>query len=120
MHELSLAQNIIDTVQHYVPQTDWERVTAVRLKIGICAGVVKDSLEFSFQAITADSLLRSSRLEIESIPFRIQCGACNAISESEIGYTLCPTCGSTSTKIISGTELQITEIEVEEPEVQNP
>ena len=97
MHELSLAQNIVDTIQQYVPRTDLGRVTVVRLKIGTCAGVVKDSLEFSFQAITADTVLRSSKLEIESVPFQIQCLKCHSVMENETGVALCSACGSADT-----------------------
>ncbi len=120
MHELSLAQNIIDTIQQCIPQSDWGKVTLVRLKVGACAGVVQDSLEFSYQVITADTQFKSSRLEIESIPFTIQCNECGSITENEAGFTLCAVCGSTNTKITSGTELQVTEVEIAESEVKAP
>jgi hydrogenase nickel incorporation protein HypA/HybF len=117
MHELSVAQSIVDIIQQHVPESEWERVTAVRLKIGAFAGVVPESLEFSFQAITAESLLSHARLEIESVPFRIHCNACNTTEENEVGFALCGMCGSSDTRILSGSELYITEIEVAEPEV---
>jgi hydrogenase nickel incorporation protein HypA/HybF len=118
MHELSVAQSIVEIIQQHVPESEWGRVSAVRLKIGTFAGVVPESLEFSFQAITAESLLCHARLEIESIPFRIHCNTCDTTLENEVGFALCSTCGSTDTKILSGSELHITEIEVAEPEVQ--
>ena len=46
MHELSVAQSIVEIIQRHVPQSDWERVRVVRLKIGAAAGVVPESLEF--------------------------------------------------------------------------
>ena len=69
MHELSIAQSIVEIIQQHISESDWERVEAVRLKIGAFAGVVPDSLEFSFQAITAESSLNHARLEIESFHF---------------------------------------------------
>ena len=66
MHELSIAQSILEIIQQHISESDWERVEAVRLKIGAFAGVVPDSLEFSFQAITAETSLNHARLEIES------------------------------------------------------
>ena len=117
MHELSVAQSIVEIIQQHVPEQEWGRVTAVRLKIGTIAGVVPESLEFSFQAITAESLLLHARLEIESVPFRIHCNTCNTTAENEVGFALCGTCGGTNTKILSGSELYITEIEITEPEV---
>jgi len=118
MHELSVAQSIIEIIQKHVPELEWEHVSAVRLKIGTAAGVVPDSLEFSFQAITADSPFNHARLEIESIPFRIHCNTCSTIVENEIGFAVCGKCGSTDTKIISGLEMNISEIEIAEPKVE--
>jgi hydrogenase nickel incorporation protein HypA/HybF len=118
MHELSVAQSIVEIIQQHIPESDWNRVTAVRLKIGVVAGVVPDSLEFSFQAITAESFLRRAKLEIESVPFRLHCNACDTTGEVEIGFAVCPDCGSTDTKILSGSELDITEIELADLEAE--
>jgi hydrogenase nickel incorporation protein HypA/HybF len=115
MHELSVAQSIVEMVQQYVPFSDWDRVITVRLKIGALSGVVPDSLEFSFQAITSDTPFRCARLEIETIPFRVQCTVCHATTVSEGGFAVCSQCGSIETKVLSGSELHIAEIEIEEP-----
>jgi hydrogenase nickel incorporation protein HypA/HybF len=116
MHELSIAQNIIELVQKSVPEPEWKNVSAVRLKIGEVAGVIPDSLEFSFNVITSESQLRNARLEIESVPFRIHCNKCDSIIENEMGFSVCSKCGSTDTKVISGMELNVTEIELNEME----
>jgi hydrogenase nickel incorporation protein HypA/HybF len=118
MHELSVAQSIVEIIQQHIPRSEWERVAAVRLKIGAAAGVVPESLEFSFQAITAESFLCHARLEIESVPFRIHCNTCDTTAENEFGFTLCGACGSADTNILSGSELHITEIEIAEPEME--
>jgi hydrogenase nickel incorporation protein HypA/HybF len=116
MHELSIAQNIVEIIQKNIPEPEWEHVFKVHLKIGELGGVVPESLEFSFQAITSESPLRHARLDIESVPFRVQCYNCKAITENEAGFVICEKCGSTNTKVISGSELHVTEIEIEEPE----
>ena len=89
---------------------NWSTLQLVRLKIGAVAGIVPESLVFSFQAITADSSLFHAHLEIECIPFRIHCNTCHATTENDVGFALCDACGSTDTKILSGTELNIVEI----------
>ncbi|MGD0036435.1 MAG: hydrogenase maturation nickel metallochaperone HypA [Bacteroidota bacterium] len=118
MHELSVAQSIVEIIRQHVPEPDWDRVIVVRLKIGAVAGIVPESLEFSFQAITAESLLSHARLEIEFVPFRIHCNTCDTKTENEDGFALCGKCGSTDTKMLSGSELNISEIEIAEPEVE--
>jgi len=114
MHELSVAQSIIEIIHQSVPEQEWNQVTAIRLKIGAVAGIVPDSLEFSFNAITAESALSNARLITEYVPFRVHCRTCDINSENEEGFAVCDKCGSTDIQILSGTELQIKEIELEE------
>lgn len=114
MHELSIAHGIIDIVRQYVQQPELKRVRAVRLKVGDQSGVVVDSLEFSYSAITSDTDLKYSRLEIDRIPFVIECRSCFKQSQTERGVVVCPTCGKTDTRVVSGTELQVLDIEITE------
>ncbi|HEY4613458.1 MAG TPA: hydrogenase maturation nickel metallochaperone HypA [Bacteroidota bacterium] len=114
MHELSIAQGILDAVRQTVPRCDWNNVGVVRVKVGDSAGVVCESLEFSFHALVADSTLAKARLEIERVPFRIRCHSCGQTFTNEAGVVVCLLCGSTDTEILSGTELEIREVELTE------
>jgi hydrogenase nickel incorporation protein HypA/HybF len=114
MHELSVAQNIVEMIQQHIPEPEWNRVIAVRVKIGALAGIVSDSLEFSFHAITSESALCNARLITEPIPFRVHCRSCNSTTENKDGFSMCSICESTDIQIISGTELHVVEIELEE------
>jgi hydrogenase nickel incorporation protein HypA/HybF len=116
MHELSVAQNIIEMIQRHIPEPEWNHVTAVRVKIGALAGIVPDSLEFSFRAITSESALCHTRLITEHVPFRVQCQTCNSITENEDGFAMCGKCESTDIQVLSGTELHVVDIEMEETE----
>ncbi len=115
MHELSIAQGIVDIVKQHVPEHELPNVRAIRLKIGAVAGIVQDSLEFSFSVITAESPLAGAVLAIETIPFIVKCTQCGRESLNEQGIILCSYCGSSDTTVIAGTEMQIAAIEVEDP-----
>jgi len=114
MHELSIAQNIVEIIQQRIPELEWNQVTAVRVRIGAVAGIVPDSLKFSFQAITAESALCNAQLSTERVPFRVHCRTCNTNTENEDGFAMCGECESTDIQILSGIELHIVEIELEE------
>jgi hydrogenase nickel incorporation protein HypA/HybF len=116
MHELSIAESIIDIVHQYVEKERLIDVRSVCVKVGTFSGVVPDSLEFSYQAITAGTMLERSTLTLERIPFVIECNDCKCKSVSEDGITQCPLCNSLSTSIISGRELQVKDIELEDIE----
>jgi hydrogenase nickel incorporation protein HypA/HybF len=114
MHELSIAQSIVDLVTQYVTDTRPGLVRCARVKVGRQSGVVVDSLEFCFAAITKDTGLDGVRLEIESIPFVVRCNDCSTSFQNDEGTTLCPQCGGGNTRVMSGTELQLVEIEVDD------
>lgn len=112
MHELSIAESILDIIREHVPGD--AGVRSVRLRIGEMSGVVPDSLEFCFAAITQGTPLAGVKLEINQIPYRISCKRCGSESRTEPGMALCPLCGSSETTIVGGTELQVVEIEVDD------
>jgi hydrogenase nickel incorporation protein HypA/HybF len=114
MHELSIAQSILDIVHQYVPTDRSNTVKSVKLRVGELSGVVADSLEFCFSAIVADTPLRGTTLDIERIPFTLHCKQCENTFTSEYGIVICPKCGSDSTEVIAGTEMQVVEIELRE------
>lgn len=114
LHELSIAQNIVEIVKQSVPADELINVSKVRLRIGEMSGVVTDSLEFGFQAITSDTELKNAKLEIERIPFVFKCNNCMNTSTNNYGITICAVCGNSDTEIVSGLEIQIVEVELKD------
>jgi hydrogenase nickel incorporation protein HypA/HybF len=110
MHELSIAQDIIDIVFINVPPDEYENVTVINVKMGEVSGVVPESLEFCFNAIASETLLKNAVLTIEKIPFVFRCNSCDKTCANEMGIRVCPYCSSTDTVIISGTELEVTNV----------
>lgn len=116
MHELSIAESIVDLIHQYVDEEKRPLVRKVSVKIGAISGVVADSLEFGFTAITANTPLQHARLVIVHVPFVLECHSCHSIRQLAAGVAICPACGSFNTTTISGTELNVAEIELLEPE----
>ncbi|MBI3585931.1 MAG: hydrogenase maturation nickel metallochaperone HypA [Ignavibacteriales bacterium] len=112
MHELSIAQNIVEIIRKQVPEKELPDVSLVRLQIGDLAGIVCDSLEFCYGVITTNTVLQNSKLEIDRIPARVFCRTCQTVSSTEPSFLVCPACGSGNVKLESGTELQVSEIEL--------
>ncbi len=117
MHELSLAQGIVDIIGQYVPEEQLADVRVVRIRVGQMAGVVADSLEFSFCAIVAGTSLEQAKLDIVEVPLKSKCSSCDTEFPVEGLAFSCPTCGSKEVLVTSGTELQVAEIEVAERQV---
>src|ERR1051326_5927819 len=108
MHELSIAQSIVDAVEARATECNAARVKGVRLRIGEASGIVSDSLTFCFEMLTSlDPTLTGAQLLIDSVPHRAWCRHC-AKDFSVINFVAqCPTCQEWSSEIVSGTELQI-------------
>lgn len=115
MHELSIAQDILEIIRQNVPSEEIDQIELVSIKIGEFAGVVADSLQFSFMAITSGTELDQVKLDIIHVPFLIKCNSCGKESTNEFGMMICE-CGSGDTEIISGNELKVTEVKLYDKE----
>ncbi|HVX66402.1 MAG TPA: hydrogenase maturation nickel metallochaperone HypA [Bryobacteraceae bacterium] len=66
MHELGIANSVIEAVRKEAERRPGARVTRVGMCIGECAGVDRESLTFCFEALVKDTELASAVLDIES------------------------------------------------------
>jgi hydrogenase nickel incorporation protein HypA/HybF len=112
MHELSVAQEIINIVNSYLPDNNSTGAKSVKVKVGKLSNILNDSLTFCFEALTNESHLKGAKLEIVDVPVKVLCLNCSKESEIENPVFACPMCSYTKLKMISGMELQIDEIEL--------
>jgi len=114
MHELSLAQEIVDLVGRHVAAEQLASVRAVKVRLGRFSGVVADSLDFCFGAIVNGGPLEAARLEIETVSARAACAVCHRTAEVEGPTLACPSCGAADLRLVSGSEIDVVEVRLEE------
>ena len=114
MHELSIANSILEAVRKEHERLNGARVTKVGVRIGELAGVDPDALSFGFEVLVKDTDLEPLALAIESVARRHQCSHCRQIFAVQDYRVDCPACGSTETRCIGGDELELAYLEVEE------
>ncbi|MFH1102258.1 MAG: hydrogenase maturation nickel metallochaperone HypA [Pseudomonadota bacterium] len=120
MHEMGIALEILEIVKASIPPNmKGANVLSIKLRVGKLAAVVPDSLRFCFEIITQETPLSEARLEIEEVPVVARCKHCHSSWEIKEPAFACPLCGSGSIEILSGRELDIDSIEIEEPEHLN-
>ena len=119
MHELSVAINLVEIAETAAQNAGVERVEAVHLRLGLFAGVVRESLLFAYDIVTEGTLLAGSRLIIEELPLVIFCPHCHMERELDnIQSLACPVCGTASNDIRQGSEIEIAYMEVaDEPSI---
>ena len=114
MHELGIATNIVEIVEHEIKTHAYGRISIVAIRIGKMTDVDHEALRFGFEVITKDTALSGVRLEIEAVPIRVRCDDCSAESEVEQYQFVCSKCGSRKVQLVQGTELDIAYLEVDE------
>jgi hydrogenase nickel incorporation protein HypA/HybF len=114
MHELGIASSILDCVQAEARRHPGVRISKVGVKIGELAGVDVDSLQFGFECIVKDTEWERVALDIESIPRMQRCPKCQHEFRMADFDPECPKCGEFATQCISGEELDIAYMEVDE------
>jgi hydrogenase nickel incorporation protein HypA/HybF len=119
MHELSIASAVVESVLGFVDTHSVKKVLAVRLAIGELSHIEADQLRFCFMAITEQTPLKDSALEIETVEAVVGCERCSyrgrpkfwadALSVGPIPTLQCPSCGAT-VEMIEGNDCAIKSI----------
>jgi hydrogenase nickel incorporation protein HypA/HybF len=114
MHELSIAMSILELAEEEAERRN-ARVNAVHLRLGALSGVVKEALLSCYEMACENTSLQGSRLLIEEVPVVIFCSTCQAQRPlSSVQLFCCPECGTPSSKVARGKELEVFALEIQE------
>jgi hydrogenase nickel incorporation protein HypA/HybF len=112
MHELSIAQALVEQVEAVRCSHQGRGVVSVGLRIGSWRLVVPESLDFYYTLLTRDTPLDGSRLEMETVEARGLCPNCGEIFPVEAPLIICPVCGSLGGDLVAGQELDLVRVEL--------
>ncbi|MBN1303502.1 MAG: hydrogenase maturation nickel metallochaperone HypA [Anaerolineales bacterium] len=113
MHELPVAQSILDIALRHARQAGAARITDLYLVIGDLASVVDDSIQFYWDTISAGTAAEGATLHFKRIRAEMQCMECFEKYHPGKDDLLCPKCGSVGVKILAGEEFYLDSIEVD-------
>lgn len=116
MHELSVAQALVEQVQSLAEQHGAHGVARIQLRVGPLSGVVPELLETAFPLAAAGTVAARAELHIEPAALRVRCQTCGAESEAAPNRLLCGACGDWHTRLVSGDELLLERVELDIPE----
>jgi hydrogenase nickel incorporation protein HypA/HybF len=112
MHEMALAEGVLQLIEDAAREQDFARVSAVWLEIGQLSGVEVEAMKFCFDAVTRDSIAAGATLEIIAVPGTGWCMACaRTVPMAEV-FGACPQCGGHQMQVTGGTEMRVKELEV--------
>jgi hydrogenase nickel incorporation protein HypA/HybF len=112
MHEFSLIEAVIDSIEERSREGSWGRITKVTLKIGEMRQVIPEILQFSFSVASKGSSMEGAELVIIELALEKRCRSCG--NSWKGSASRCTSCGCDDTETVSGMELEIESVEVEE------
>ena len=113
MHEMSLAEGIIQVLEAEASRQQFRKVKTIWLEIGTLAGVEVEALRFAFEVVQRYTLAADAKLEIIPLAATAWCMPCGGVVIIQQRYDACPVCGSYQLQASGGDEMRIKELEVE-------
>ena len=113
MHEMSLAEGVLQIVEEAAAASGFRRVRKVSLAIGRLAAVEPDALRFCFESVARGSIAEGTALEIVEVAGSGWCGQCARMVPMAEAVAACPHCGNWRLRPSGGTEMKVTSLEVD-------
>lgn len=113
MHEMSLAESMLEIIKSQAQAQQFSRVRSVVLEIGVLSAVEVDAMRFCFDAVTRGTIAEGARLDIIATQGQGWCLKCAKAVAVEEQFAPCPECGDGRVQITGGNEMRVKELEVE-------
>jgi hydrogenase nickel incorporation protein HypA/HybF len=113
MHEMALAEGVLQLVEETARREAAHTVRLVVLEIGRLSAVEPEALRFCFGAVTRGTIAQDAVLEIVDVPGAGVCLVCGATVPMNEAWGDCPACGGGFLQPSAGTEMRVREIEIE-------
>jgi len=113
MHELGIAQHLLDLTLRHAQEAGAVRVVRLNLVIGEFSSVVDDSLQFYWEMIAKGTIAEQAELRFERVPGRLRCTTCGHEFYFADYAGQCPACGGEQARVADGDQFKLESIEIE-------
>ena len=117
MHEIAVAQRMVEIALRAADENSGGRIVVVRLLLGELTCVQQETLAFAFSVAARGTLAEGCRLEIVRVPGRLRCRTCQSEEEREL-FDPCSACGDVGGEVLQGRELRLETIDLEEAKTE--
>jgi len=112
MHEMALAQGIVDLVAEAATAHGFARAGRVVVEVGALGHVEPSALEFCFDAVSRGSPAEGAVLDIVVVAGAGWCLDCAKTVTLTERFGACPECGRHHVQMTAGDELRVKEVEI--------
>ncbi len=118
MHEYSIVAGVLDTIIPLARKAGATKIATVRLRVGVMTEVVRESLDFMWDVVCEErgDITRGATLEVETVQPHSLCMACGEEFDHDRLHARCPACGSASTMVVRGRELDLISFDIDTPD----
>lgn len=114
MHELSVCYAMLDEVERIAAEKCAATVSRIVVKIGPLSGVEPELLLRAYPLAAAGTIAGRAQLVIEQADITVRCSQCEAESKATPNRLLCASCGDFRTIVVSGDEMILQRVELED------
>lgn len=114
MHELAVTKSLLDIVLQKKEEMKLEKVLAIHLVVGGMQNYEEEWIQKYFEYVSEGTPAQNAKIHIKYLPVAFQCKECEAEFEYDIkteDKIVCPSCGNTDCKLITGREFYIESME---------
>lgn len=112
MHELHLAQGILESAIEEAALHDGKHIHALRVCLGETSHVKPESLSFCLEAAAKGTIAEGARIETKSVSALGHCRKCGSLFQLE-DNPLCPECGSDEIETTRRSEVFLESLELD-------
>lgn len=120
MHELSVCQSLLEEVQRIARENGAGSVSRIVLKVGPLSGIEPDLLRNAYPLAAAGTVAEDAELEIEFAEIVVSCSQCGGESPATVNRLLCAHCGDYRTRLVSGDEMVLQSMELDDVDQRSP
>ena len=120
MHELSMANGILEAVIEKAEENNANEVIEVVVEIGKLALINPEQIMFLLEVLIEDTVVSGAKFTIEEIPIEVDCPSCGykgEVENDELDHYApiveCPSCGSNNLNITNGKDCIVKNIIIE-------
>ncbi len=115
MHELSLAQSILQAALDEAQTVSAKRIKGIHAKVRQSSHHIEDtsSLEFCLEAVTKGTIAEGAEMRIEFIPSTLRCKECDFTFPAQGSMLVCPRCRGGKLEELDAEEVYLEDIHVE-------
>jgi hydrogenase nickel incorporation protein HypA/HybF len=114
MHEFAITKSILSIVLEKAWEVKARKVTKVDILVGRLTGFIPECIQLQFDILSLNTKAAGASLIFHQPPAKLHCRKCNLDYTSDSLDLTCPKCHTLEIDILSGSELCVENMEVED------